>query len=121
MGRRLSGPRKKSNSGDNWFACLTVPKAQRRRAGKSELWRSLGTADYAKALVLWGPVMEQLRRELQALINPSLADQVQQCRDGGVTLDKDGFEVPLTASELACCKHSLSLSSVKDLDRMRSK
>ena len=101
MGRRLSGPRKKSNSGDNWFACLTVPKAHRRRAGKSELWRSLGTADYARALVLWGPVMEQLRRDLEALINPSLADQVQQCRQGGVTLDKDGYEVPLTASELA--------------------
>ena len=101
MGRRLSGPRKKSNSGDNWFACLTVPKAQRRRAGKRELWRSLGTADYARALVLWGPVMEQLRRELEALINPSLADQVQQCRQGAVTLDNDGYEVPLTASELA--------------------
>lgn len=101
MGRRLSGPRKKSNSGDNWFACLTVPKALRRRAGKSELWRSLGTADHAKAMVRWGPVMEQLREELQALTNPSLADQVEQCREGGVTLDKHGAEVPLTASELA--------------------
>ena len=101
MGRRLTGPRKKSNSGDNWFACLTVPKAQRRRAGKRELWRFLATADHAKAMVLWGPVMEQLERELQALINLSFADHVEQCRTGGVTLDKNGYELPLSASDLA--------------------
>ena len=101
MGRRLTGPRKKSNSGDNWFACLTVPKAQRRRAGKRELWRFLATADHAKAMVLWGPVMEQLERELQDLINLSFADHVEQCRTGGVTLDKNGYELPLSASDLA--------------------
>jgi integrase len=77
MGRRR-GPRKKANGGPNWYACLTVPKDLRAKAGKTELWRSLGTANHSEATKRYGTAIEALERELEVLVTePSLRELVE--------------------------------------------
>lgn len=94
MGRRR-GPRKKSNGGPNWYACLTVPKELRAKAGKTELWRSLATANHSEATKRYGAAIEALEHELQALVTePSLSELVEANRDceiiWGVPVESDG-------------------------------
>ncbi|CAK6690322.1 hypothetical protein OGCDGJMD_00808 [Cyanobium usitatum str. Tous] len=74
---KLRGPRKRPKGGPNWYACLTVPKALRQRAGKSELWRSLGTSDPTLATKLYGAAIEALEAQLENLVGDSLAEQVE--------------------------------------------
>ena len=68
MGRRLAGPVRLPNSGDNWYARLTVQPAERPLAGRTRLIRSLGTTDHAKALERWPRAYKALQRELELLI-----------------------------------------------------
>jgi len=85
MGRRR-GPRKKANGGPNWYACLTVPKGLRARAGKTELWRSLGTSNHSEATKRYGTAIEALERELEVLVTePSLKELVDANRDCEIT------------------------------------
>ena len=73
--------RKKPNGGPNFYACLTVTKALRARAGKAEPWRSLGTANPTLASKLYGAAIEALERELVALVaEPDLRDQAERNR-----------------------------------------
>ena len=90
---KLRGPRKRPRGGPNWYACLTVPKALRQKAGKSELWRSLGTLDSTKATKLYGAAIGALEADLAILVGDSLAEQVEQNRGtmlSGVPVVKDG-------------------------------
>ena len=83
---RLRGPRKKSKGGPNWYACLTVPKELRAKAGKTELWRSLGTSNPSEASKLYGAAIEALERELEALVaEPSLSERVEANRSCELT------------------------------------
>jgi integrase len=91
---KLRGPRKRPKGGPNWYACLTVPKALRQRAGKSELWRSLGTSDPSLASKLYGAAIEALEAQLAALVaEPALAEQVERNRGPvtfGIPVERDG-------------------------------
>lgn len=90
---KLRGPRKRTKGGPNWYACLTVPKALRQKAGKSELWRSLGTSDSTKATKLYGAAIGALEADLAILVGESLAEQVEQNRGTMLTaipVVKDG-------------------------------
>lgn len=94
MGRRR-GPRKKANGGPNWYACLTVPKELRAKAGKTELWRSLGTANHSEATKRYGAAIEALEHELEFLLTePSLKELVELNRGSvvvwGEPVERDG-------------------------------
>ncbi len=85
MGRRR-GPRKKSNGGPNWYACLTVPKELQRKAGKRELWQSLGTSNYSLAVKRYGTAIEALEGQLRALLEDiPLAQRVEANKGAVVT------------------------------------
>lgn len=91
---RVRGPRKKPNGGPNFYACLTVPKALRQKARKTELWRSLGTANPTLASKLYGAAIEALERDLEELVaDLPLAEQVELNRGRlltAVSIEKDG-------------------------------
>lgn len=74
MGRRLAGPVKLPNSGESWYARLTVKPADRPLAGRSRLIRSLGTTDHSIALQRWPKAYQALQQELE--------QRIQKARDG---------------------------------------
>lgn len=74
MGRRLSGPVKLPNSGDNWYARLTVKPSLRPLAGCTRLLRSLRTADHSVALQRWPDAYKALEQELQQRIQNTHTD-----------------------------------------------
>ena len=74
MGRRLAGPVKLPNSGDNWYARLTVKPSLRPVAACTRLLRSLGTTDHSIALQRWPDAYKALEQELQLRIQHANAD-----------------------------------------------
>jgi integrase len=65
----------------------------RQRAGKSELWRSLGTSDPTQATRLYGEAIQALEADLATLVGESLAEQVELNRGTvltAVSVVKDG-------------------------------
>jgi integrase len=65
----------------------------RQRAGKSELWRSLGTSDPTQATRLYGESIQALEADLATLVGESLAEQVELNRGTvltAVSVVKDG-------------------------------
>jgi len=68
MGRRLAGPVKLPNSGENWYARLTVKPAERPLVGRSRLIRSLGTPDHSIALQRWHKAYQALQEEVEQVI-----------------------------------------------------
>ena len=107
LGRRKAGPVLKSGS-SNYYARLVIPPALRPRAGgKTKLMRSLGTASHADALRKWGPVMDALEQELEALVSGlPLRERVEQFRD-------EGFD-PLEATRLVLKDNPASNLSAPD-------
>jgi hypothetical protein len=65
VGRRLAGPVKLPNSGDNWYTRLTVKPTLRPVAGCTRLLRSLGTSDHSIALKRWPDAYKALEQELR--------------------------------------------------------
>ncbi len=74
MGRRLAGPVKLRNSGESWYARLTVKPAERPLVGRSRLIRSLGTSDHSIALQRWPKAYQALQQELE--------QRIQKARSG---------------------------------------
>jgi integrase len=58
-----------------------VPKELQRKAGKRELWQSLGTSNHSEATKRYGPAIEALEHELRSLVaEPSLRELVEANR-----------------------------------------
>ena len=74
MGRRLAGPVKLPNSGDSWYARLTVKPSLRPVAGRTRLLRSLGTTEHSVALQRWPAAYKALEQELQQRIQQTNDD-----------------------------------------------
>lgn len=74
MGRRLAGPVRLPNSGESWYARLTVKPAERPLVGRGRLIRSLGTSDHSVALQRWPKAYQALQHELE--------QRIQKAKDG---------------------------------------
>jgi len=80
MGRHSKGP-VRLNGGLTWYARLTVKPADRQKAGKTRLIRSLGTTDYSVALRRYGSMMDALEHELKLLLaGKGIRQQVEDAR-----------------------------------------
>lgn len=76
MGRRLAGPVRLPNSGESWYARLTVKPADRPLVGRSRLIRSLGTSDHSVALQRWPKAFQALQQELEQQIQKAKAGEL---------------------------------------------
>lgn len=92
MGRKLAGPVKLPNSGENWFARLTVKPAQRPLVGRTRLIRSLETPDYTLALRRWPAAYAALEQELQRLLAGGV--EVSKERRREIRKQVQGFMAP---------------------------
>lgn len=71
-------------AGGTWAVRVKVPDSLRSRVGKGEIWRSLGTADFAQAKRKKHLVLEHIMSLLDAMkqtIHPTTADLEQIARD----------------------------------------
>jgi integrase len=63
-----------------------VPKELQRKAGKRELWQSLGTSNYSLAVKRYGAAIEALEGQLQALLEETpLSQRVEENKGAVVT------------------------------------
>lgn len=100
MGRRRQGP-VKLNRGDTWYARLTVPPADRAKAGKTRLIRSLKTTSHSVALSRYGAAYSGLEKELKDLLQgASFRERIKGGEEGEIRRKGDHAESPLELTEI---------------------